>query len=229
MFIKKLIKESVGVIIRNITPLLIIYLYIIFCFLSIHYDGFNDYTSMYTLNLFVAFILSCIGCRENNLKIVRFDFQFRMAFSYLILLLIYELHMLSLSKVNIYFPKFIETVYSIAISISPDMDYAFFYKGSLGVFFESLIYGLLSPLLYLLVSFCFSIKNILSISITKLLIGNILFLINGISFASLALPICMTDNQIGLYLYVLAIATYHMILVVLTYVVGKNSFAENTA
>ncbi len=97
------------------------------------------------------------------------------------------------------------------------------YEGALEIAVGSLLYGLFSSLIYSFSSLCFSFKKIFSISILNLLLGTIFLVVNGIVFGVAGL---LVQLKTDLYLYSPFFAIHHLMLIVLSYVVGKNSFVE---
>jgi len=64
----------------------------------------------------------------------------------------------------------------------------------------------------------------MSISISKLMMGAVALFASSIVFAIVAL---IGMSMVNIYIYSSALSVYYIILTVLSYVVGKNSFADN--
>lgn len=224
MLLKNMIVDSFGVMFRNKISLFVLYLYVLLSYVFIYSNGANDYTSMYSLNLFVAFAISAIGCKESGLKLLRFDFQFRMTFVYLTLLLIHQLTTVTTDFLNQDNSYLNEVVSGILVFLGYHFDSEVAYKVIVGIVLESVFYCLLSPLMYLFASLRFAFKKILSLSISRLFLGIILFVVTGFVFAVFGL---IALHMISLYVYIPIFSLYNIILVVLAYVVGKNSFVKD--
>lgn len=224
MILKRMISDIKYAIIKGYPFLIFTYIYFVYTMIYIFFYEATDYASIYTSNLFISFALSCIACKDKGLKIIKFDFQFRMTFVYLTLLLISELTIISASIIDNSIIGFKETISNFVLNLFPDMQHELSYEGPLEILIESLFYGLFSPLIYSFACLCFSLKKILSISIVNLLLGTLLFAVNGIVFGVLGL---LVQVETDLYFYSPFFAINFLVLIVLSYVVGKNSFAEN--
>ncbi|MFW5500459.1 MULTISPECIES: hypothetical protein [unclassified Maridesulfovibrio] len=222
MILNKIIHNIKSVIITSWPFLVFVSVYFVYIAMSVFFVGVTEYASVYTSSLFVSFALSCIACRDLGLKIIRFDFQFRMAFVYLTLLLINKLALMSASTIDNSFIEVKEATSTFILSFFPDIQYELSYKGSLGIIMESLFYGFFSPLIYSFACLCFSLKKILTVSVFNLLLGTLLLTINGIIFGALGL---LAQVKPELY-FAPFFAINFLMLIVLSYVVGKNSFAE---
>jgi len=100
------------------------------------------------------------------------------------------------------------------------------YEGFVYILIEPFFYTLSSPFVYMLACLCFSLKKMMSISIIKLMMGMVILFANSIIFSIVAL---IGLSMVNIYIYASTLSVYYIILTVLSYVVGKNSFVDNAA
>lgn len=100
------------------------------------------------------------------------------------------------------------------------------YEGFVCILIEPFFYTLSSPFIYMFACLCFSLKKMMSISIIKLTMGMVILFVNSIIFSIVAL---IGMSIVNIYIYASALSVYYIILTVLSYAVGKNSFADNAA
>ncbi len=112
MFLKKITYEIKAATIKGAPFLVFVYIFFICQMVYLNIYGATDYASFYTSDLFIAFALSCIACKDMGLKVIRFDFQFRMTFVYLTLLFISWMTIMSSSLINNYITEFKELLSS---------------------------------------------------------------------------------------------------------------------
>ncbi|WP_319759245.1 hypothetical protein [Maridesulfovibrio sp.] len=223
MILKQIFYDIKSAIVKGFLSLLLVYIYFVSIITFSFFNGITDYASVYTSSLFVSFALSCIACRDMNLKIIRFDFQFRMTFVYLTLLLICWLTIMVASLININIINFKEYVSSFILDIYPNMQYELSFKGPIEVVMESMFYGLFSPFIYLFASLSFSFKKIMHLSVFNWFVGSVLLTVNGVFFGVLTLFVQVESE---LYLYSPFFVLNYIMLIILSYAAGKNSFAE---
>ncbi|TIH13005.1 hypothetical protein D0S45_15895 [Marinifilum sp. JC120] len=225
MTLNKITHDINSVICKSWPFLVFVYVYFICISMSVFFVGITEYASVYTSSLFISFALSCIACKDLNLKIIRFDFQFRMTFVYLTLLMINKLSFMAASIIDSNIIELKDAISVYILSFFPDIQYELSYKGSLSIIMESLFYGFFSPVIYSFACLSFSLKKILSVSVVNLLSGNLLLVANGTVFGILGL---LAQVKPGLYFAPL-FAVNFLILIILSYVVGKNSFIEDNS
>lgn len=224
IYLKKVKNDFKAILHRDYAFLVIVYAYFMFNFISCFFGHITDYITPYTSCLVVSFVLSCIGCRDSGLKIFRFDFQFRMTFAYLTLLLATELAASSswyMIDENFFNLKL--HVFEMLSMLNHDY---LGYEGFVYILIEPFFYALSSPFVYMSACLCFSFKKIMSISISKLMMGAVALFASSIVFAIVAL---IGMSMVNIYIYSSALSVYYIILTVLSYAVGKNSFTDNTA
>jgi len=222
MILKRILYDIKSAIIKGYPFLICVYVYYVCSSLYLFFNEVTDYVSVYTSSLFVSFALCCIACRDMNLKIVRFDFQFRMTFVYLVLLLI-SWFTISVAPLLDGYNGFKEVVSDLFYTLFPNMQYELVFKYSLELVVESLFYGLLCPLIYLFATLSFNFKKLMSFSFLNWMLGVVLITFNGVVFGVIGLLVQLKTN---LYLYTPIFSVECITLIVLSYVVGKNSFAE---
>ncbi|MFW5500060.1 MULTISPECIES: hypothetical protein [unclassified Maridesulfovibrio] len=224
IYLKKVKNDFKAILHRDYAFLVIVYAYFMFNFISCFFGHITDYISPYTSCLVVSFVLSCIGCRDSGLKIFRFDFQFRMTFAYLTLLL--ETELAASSSWYMIDENFFNLKLHVFEMLSMLNRGYLNYEGFVCILIEPFFYTLSSPFIYMFACLCFSLKKMMSISIIKLTMGMVILFVNSIIFSIVAL---IGMSIVNIYIYASALSVYYIILTVLSYAVGKNSFADNAA
>ncbi|SMF23516.1 hypothetical protein [Desulfovibrio gilichinskyi] len=220
IYLKNIFPDFKNIVAKNYITLLIFCLYLAASYLN-RDSGYGEY---YFSCLAISLVLVRIGVKEMDIKFLRFNALFRVVLVYFILLLVTKLSIKITTLMNYNLISLKSYIEILILKIRPEIDYKFYFDGPFFAIAEAFLYSLISPFIYCLVCRSFSFKKIFSISTKEFLLGIMVFVFIGMT---LAVFILSTFGLFDSYIYIPIFSLYYVVLTVLCYVVGKNSFSEN--